>query len=292
MKLTRGVLVLCSSLTILTVAAQEPPARPTYRAVRATAAPVVDGDLSDAVWQSAPEITGFTQRDPNEGQPAVAQTKVKVVYDDDAIYFAATMEDTAPATPLLARRDSDLNNGDYIRISIDSQQDRLNGAAFVVNASNVQMDMILYNDIYDDVSWDAVWSSAVKTGLTGWTAELRVPYSQLRFPAKAEHTWGFNVSRWNARTRETSRLVHTPKKDSGFVSRFADLTGITNIQPRRRFELVPYGVARTDLHSRADNPFIAPSAHRMDAGLDLKYGLTSSLTLTGTINPDFRQVEV
>jgi hypothetical protein len=291
MKLIRGVLVLCSCLT-LTLAAQEPPPRPTYQAVRAAAAPVVDGDLSDAAWQSAPEITGFTQRDPNEGQPAIAQTKVKVVYDDDAIYFGAIMEDTAAATPLLARRDSDLDNGDYIRISIDSQQDRLNGAAFVVNASNVQMDMILYNDIYDDPSWDAVWSSAAKTGATGWTAEVRVPYSQLRFPAKDVHTWGLNVSRWNARTRESSRLVHTPKKDSGFVSRFADLTGITNIQPRRRFEIVPYGVARTDLHSRADNPFIEPAAHRMDAGVDLKYGLTSSLTLTGTINPDFGQVEV
>jgi hypothetical protein len=85
--------------------------------------------------------------------------------------------------------------------------------------------------------------------------------------------------------------VHTPKKDSGFVSRFADLTGITNIQPKRGFEIVPYGVARTDLHSRADNPFIEPSSHRMDAGVDLKYGLTSSLTLTGTINPDFGQVK-
>jgi hypothetical protein len=291
MRLTRGAVVLCSSLT-LTALAQEALPRPTYQAVRAAAAPVVDGDLTDAAWQSAPEITGFTQRDPNEGQPAVLQTKIKVVYDDDAIYFGAVMEDTNAATPLLARRDSDLNNGDYIRISIDSQQDRLNGAAFVVSASNVQMDMILYNDIYDDVSWDAVWSSAAKIGATGWTAEVRVPYSQLRFPAKDVHTWGFNVSRWNARTRESSRLVHTPKKDSGFVSRFADLTGITNIQPKRGFEIVPYGVARTDLHSRADNPFIEPSSHRMDAGVDLKYGLTSSLTLTGTINPDFGQVEV
>ncbi|MFL6246739.1 MAG: DUF5916 domain-containing protein [Thermoanaerobaculia bacterium] len=291
MRLIRGVLLLCCFVAI-NVFAQEPAPRPSYRAVRAATPPVVDGDLSDAVWKDAPEITGFTARDPNEGQPAADQTRIKVVYDDDAIYFGAVMEDSKAATPLLARRDSDLNNGDYIRISIDSQQDRLNGAAFVVNASNVQMDMILYNDIYDDVSWDAVWSSAAKIGLTGWTAEVRVPYSQLRFPAKDVHTWGFNVSRWNARTRESSRLVHTPKKDSGFVSRFADLTGITNIQPKRRFEIVPYGVARTDLHSRADNPFVEPSAHRMDAGVDLKYGLTSSLTLTGTINPDFGQVEV
>ena len=281
----------CALLPIMAVADEVRP-RPTFNAVRATKAPVVDGDLSDEVWQRAPEITGFTQREPEEGKPARQQTKVKVAFDDDAIYFAAMMEDDGAVTPLLARRDSDLNNGDYIRISIDSQHDRLNGAAFVVNASNVQMDMILYNDIYDDTSWDAVWSSATKIVKGGWTAEVRVPFSQLRFPDRERHTWGLNVSRWNARLRESSRLVFTPKSESVFVSRFADLEGIEGIKPRRAFEVVPYGVARSDLYSRANNPFVPSSAQRMDAGVDLKYGLSSSLTLTGTINPDFGQVEV
>jgi hypothetical protein len=266
--------------------------RPIYKAVRATQAPVVDGDLSDAVWQNAPEATGFTQRDPNEGQPATQQTRVKIAYTDEAIYFAAVMEDDGKVTPLLARRDSDLNNGDYVRISIDSQQDRLNGAAFVVNASNVQMDMILYNDIYDDVSWDAVWDSATKIGERGWVAEIRIPLSQLRFPDKQVHTWGFNVSRWTSRLRESSRLVHSPKTESVFVSRFADLEGIEGIKPKRAFELMPYGVARSDVYSRANNPFVSASEHRVDAGVDVKYGITSTLTLTGTINPDFGQVEV
>ncbi len=266
--------------------------RPTYKAVRAAQAPVIDGDLSDAVWQSAPEATGFTQRDPNEGQPATQQTHVKVAYTDEAIYFAAVMEDSGKVTPLLARRDSDLNNGDYIRISIDSQHDRLNGAAFVVNASNVQMDMILYNDIYDDSSWDAVWDSATKITDKGWVAEMRIPLSQLRFQDKPVHTWGFNVSRWTARIRESSRLVHSPKTESVFVSRFADLEGIEGIKPKRAFEVMPYGVARSDVYSRANNPFTPASEHRVDAGVDVKYGLTSTLTLTGTINPDFGQVEV
>lgn len=275
-----------------TLLAEEAKPRPIHRAVRAEEAPVIDGDLSDAAWQAAPEITGFTQRDPNEGQPATHQTKLKVAYTNEAIYFAAVMDDEQKATPLLARRDSDLNNGDYIRISIDSQQDRLNGAAFVVNASNVQMDMILYNDIYDDISWDGVWDSAAKITEKGWVAEMRVPFSQLRFPDKDVHTWGLNVSRWNARTRESSRLVHSPKTESGFVSRFADLEGIAGVKPKRAFEIMPYGVARTDLNSRADNPFVSASEHRMDAGVDVKYGITSTLTLTGTINPDFGQVEV
>jgi hypothetical protein len=285
-------LLICNSIFIASLRAEEAKPRPAYQAVRAAKAPAIDGDLSDEAWASAPEITGFTQRDPHEGQPATQQTKIKIVYDDDAIYFGALMEDSGKATPLLARRDSDLNNGDYIRISIDSQHDRASGAAFVINASNVQMDMTLYNDIYDDISWDAVWESAAKIVPNGWIAEVRIPYSQLRFQDKPVHTWGFNVSRWNARLAESSRLVFTPKNESAFISRFADLTGIEGIKPKRAFEVVPYGVARNDLHSKYDNPFIQSSSQAMDAGVDVKYGLTSSLTLTGTVNPDFGQVEV
>jgi hypothetical protein len=293
MKVTATALALLIALPMATTTlADEVQVRPKYEAVRTDRAPVIDGDLSDVIWEQAPELTGFTQRDPNEGKPATQQTRVKVAYDEDAIYFGAFMEDDGKVTELLARRDNDLNNGDYIRISIDPQHDRQNGAAFVVNASNVQMDMILYNDISEDISWDGVWSSATKITAKGWTAELRIPYSQLSFPRKDEHTWGINVSRWHARLRESTRLVFTPKTESGFVSRFADLTGIRGITPRRGLEIVPYGVARTDLHSRADNPFISPAEHRMDGGVDLKYRISSSLTLTGTINPDFGQVEV
>ena len=141
MTLAWRTLAICFTIaTAVATLAQDAKARPEYTAVRAAKAPLVDGDLSDEAWASAPEITGFTQRDPDEGKPATQQTRLKVVYTDEAIYFAAVMEDDGKVTPLLARRDSDLNNGDYIRISIDSQQDRLNGAAFVVNASNVQMD--------------------------------------------------------------------------------------------------------------------------------------------------------
>ena len=292
MKRLRVSATLVLAATSLVISAEDVPARASYDAVRAAASPVIDGDLADSAWESAPELTGFVQRDPEEGKPATRQTRVKVVYDEEAIYFGAVMEDDAPATPLLARRDAELNDGDYIRISIDSQHDRMNGAAFVVNASNVQMDMTLFNDIYDDISWDAVWSSAAKITDKGWIAEVRIPYSQLRFRAKEEHTWGINVSRWNARLRESSRLVHTPKSESAFVSHFADLTGIRGIAPRRGFEIVPYAVARTDVRSRIDNPFLGATDHRMDGGVDVKYGLTSSLTLTGTVNPDFGQVEV
>ncbi|HYO78696.1 MAG TPA: DUF5916 domain-containing protein, partial [Thermoanaerobaculia bacterium] len=300
MKLTRALAAsIVSFLAVVAFDAAAAPAQEAatasarrFEAVRASKAPVVDGVLSDEAWQRAPELTGFIQREPNEGQPATQQTRVKVVYDDEAIYFGAVMEDSGKVTEQLTRRDSDLNNGDYLRISLDPAHDRQNGASFSVNASNVQLDSALYNDISDDSSWDAVWSSATKIEGNGWVAEVRIPYSQLSFQKKDTHTWGINIGRWNARLRESSRLVFTPRTETGFVSRFGDLTGIEGIAPRRGLEVVPYGVARTDLHSRADNPFIAPSEHRMDAGVDIKYRLTSSLTLTGTINPDFGQVEV
>lgn len=291
MKLTRVAVGLLAAAS-MTMSAEETKPRAAFRAVRASSAPTIDGDLSDPAWEAAPVITGFTQREPEEGKPATQQTRVRVVYDDEAIYFGAFMEDDGAVTPLLARRDSDLNNGDYIRISIDSQRDRLSGASFVVNASNVQMDMILFNDINDDVTWDAVWESATKITKDGWVAEVRIPYSQLRFQEKQTHTWGFNISRWHARSREASRLSHSPRSEASFVSKFADLEGISGIHPARAFEITPYGVARSDLRSRADNPLIEPSSHRVDAGVDLKYSLSSSVTLTGTINPDFGQVEV
>ena len=281
--------LLCRSL----VAADAPPPQLTVSAVRAAKAPAIDGDLSDEVWQKAPEITGFTQHDPDDGKPATQKTIVKVAYDDNALYIAAKLEDTNPVTTLLGRRDNNLES-DWFRVYIDAQHDRLSGASFHVNPSNVQIDMNLYNDIYDDWSWDAVWQSATRTAAGGWIAEVKIPFSQLRFQERAQQVWGVNFARRIARNKEVDYLVNTPKGQSGQVSRFADLTGIEGIHPERSLEVVPYGVARSDLTNRipAGDPFTQPSKHRVDAGVDIKYALSSTLRLTGTINPDFGQVEV
>lgn len=267
--------------------------RPVVQAVRAAQAPVIDGDLSDAAWQNAPEITGFTQHDPDDGKPATQKTVVKVVYDDRAISFGAMMYDDKPVTTLLARRDNNLES-DWFYVSIDSQHDRLNGASFWVNPSNVQYDANLYNDIYDDSSWDAVWESAAKIVPGGWVAEIRIPFSQLRFPEKAQLTWGINFTRKINKNAEVDRFVNVPKGQTGWVSRFADLAGIEGIHPDRALELMPYAVTRSDLTSRVESadPFTRRSDYGFDGGLDVKYGLSSNLTLTGTINPDFGQVEV
>ena len=203
------------------------------------------------------------------------------------------MTDPQRPTALLVRRDSFVQS-DFVSINIDTQHDRLSGNAFTVTPANVQIDSVLYNDIGEDGTWDGVWSSAAKIASDGWTTEVRIPFSQLRFPDKAEHVWGVNITRRTVRNNEWVRIVNTKKGETGFVSHFADVTGISGIHRGRPLELVPYGVARSDIRSRADrnDPLLAPRDQRADAGLDLKYALTSSLTLTGTINPDFGQVEV
>ena len=153
------IITTAAILAIFAPAAIADIPRPTFHASRVTKAPVIDADLSDDAWKNAEEITGFTQHDPDDGKPATQKTVVKIVYDNDAIYVGAMMYDTNPVTTVLSRRDNNPES-DWLRIYIDSQHDRLSGAEFWVNPSNVQVDGILYNDIYDDWSWDAVWLSS------------------------------------------------------------------------------------------------------------------------------------
>jgi hypothetical protein len=287
-------IVLALAIVVAPVAfAANWPEHPTLHAVRVSAAPAIDGDLSDAAWQSAPEFTDFTQHDPEDGAAPTMRTVLRIVYDDDAIYFGVKVEDPQPPTSLLVRRDTFVPS-DFLSFNIDPQLDRLSGAAFTITPANVQIDSILYNDIGEDGSWDGVWESATKVVAGGWIAELRIPYSQLRFPDKPVHVWGLNVTRRTVRNNEWVRIVNTRKGETGFVSHFADIVGLEGIHRGRPLELVPYAVARSDIRTRANgaDPLREDFDHRADGGLDLKYALTSNLTLTGTINPDFGQVEV
>jgi Domain of unknown function (DUF5916)/Carbohydrate family 9 binding domain-like len=288
-----ALVFLCCLTAAPAMLAANWPEHPTLHAVRVSAGPAIDGDLSDAAWQGAPEFTDFTQHDPTDGASPTMKTSVRIVYDDSAIYFGLKADDPQPPTALLVRRDSFVPS-DFFSINIDPQHDRLSGSAFTVTPSNVQIDSILYNDINEDITWDGVWSSATKAVPDGWIAEVRVPFSQLRFPDKPVHVWGINITRRTVRNNEWVRIVNTKKGETGFVSHFADIVGLEGIHRGRPLELVPYAVARSDIRTHADpgNPLLETSDHRADGGLDLKYALTSSLTLTGTINPDFGQVEV
>jgi hypothetical protein len=267
---------------------------PVVQVVRAVAPVAIDGKLNDEVWSVASPATDFIQTDPDEGKPATERTEVRVAYDASALYVGARLHDAEAAkiSRQLSRRDQDAE-ADWFSVYLDPHHDHLTGAVFRVSAAGVQGDAIIHNDERIDESWDAVWTSAVTVDETGWTVELRIPFSQLRFPAAERHIFGINVLRHIQRKNERDWLVYVPKTESGLASRMGHLTGFEGLAPRRTLELLPYAVSRAEFIAPADgDPFNDGARMFGGTGLDVKYRVTSSLTLDGAINPDFGQVEV
>ena len=263
--------------------------------MRVAEAPRVDGQLDDAAWRDAKPATEFLQRDPDEGKPATERTEMRIVYDDDAVYVGVRLHDREPGRIVrrLSRRD-DNPDADRFTIYLDPHHDHVTGAMFTVSAAGGQSDSVIFNDSWDDNSWDAVWDAAVSIDQEGWVAEMRIPFSQLRFPRSERDTWGINASRFIQRRNETDWLQLVPKKESGLASRMAHLVGVQGVHAPRQFELVPYTVARAEFIApdSADDPFNDGARVFGGTGLDVKYGLTSNFTLNAAINPDFGQVEV
>ena len=259
--------------------------------------PSIDGRLDESVWSTAPAGTDFVQNQPNPGQPSAQKTEVRVAYDDDAIYVGLRMYDTAPDSVVgqLARRDQEIYS-DWIYVCLDSYYDRRTGFAFGVNPKGVKVDVVIYDDTNDDESWDAVWDVAARQDSLGWTAEFRIPLSQLRYSTSSlsgrDVVWGLNVLRKIARTDEESFWSPVRRDVNELVSAFGDLHGLQGLQSPRRLEIVPYSMSRL-IHAPGDqaDPFFEKNDGALGAGADLKLGVTSDLTLTATINPDFGQVE-
>lgn len=263
-------------------------------AIRLAEPIAIDGILVEAVWQNGSGISQFTQRDPHEGAPPTQKTIVHLAYDDEAVYIGARLFDSAPDSIIarLGRRDADLT-ADMFGFFVDPYYDRRSGFYFGVNAAGTMYDGVLYNDEWDDDSWDGVWEGKVNIDDQGWMVEMRIPYSQLRFKNKDQMIWGINFRRDIARKNEKDYLVFTPKNGSGFVSRFVDLVGIENISPPRRIEVLPYVTTKAEYTQHLPgNPFNDGSEYLPGAGADLKVGIGSNLTLDATVNPDFGQVEV
>jgi hypothetical protein len=268
---------------------------PVVRTVRASSTIAVDGRLDDEVWLRAEAATEFIQRDPDEGKPATERTELRVAYDDAALYVGVRLHDREASriARQLSRRDRDAE-ADGFSLYLDPHHDHLTGAIFSVSAAGVQSDAILFNDSWDDNSWDAVWESTVTIDQEGWTVEMRIPLSQLRFPAAERHTFGINAMRYIQRKNERAWLVHVPKTESGVASRMGHLEGFERLSPQRTVELLPYAVSRAEFvaPSSTADPFNDGARAFAGTGLDLKYRVSSSLTLDGTVNPDFGQVEV
>ncbi len=253
----------------------------------------IDGLLNENIWKSTDYVSGFTQLDPVEGKPASEKTVIYISYDETALYIGARMYDTPDSIYAnLARRDED-SNSDQLTVFLSPYNDKRSGNYFGITAAGTLKDGVLYNDEWDDITWDGVWEGKVRIDKESWTAEMKIPFSQLKFKSSGIQSWGIDFKRDIARKHERDYLVYIPKTESGFVSHFAELQGIRNIKPSDRLEILPYITSKASYLGHALNdPFNNGSQYSAGLGGDLKYGLGSNLTLNATINPDFGQVEI
>jgi hypothetical protein len=256
-------------------------------------APVIDGRLDDEAWRRAPVANGFVQVDPREGAPASDATEVRVLYDDEALYVAFRAFDSAPDSivGLLTRRDMN-SPSDWVHVVVDSYHDRRTAFRFSVNPAGVKVDAYLFEDHREDTGWNAIWDVATAIDAEGWTAEFRIPLSQLRFSGAPLQDWGINFARDVARRNERSAWSLILPRENAVVSRLGVLEGLESLPRVRRVEVLPYSVTRLRrAPGEAANPFWSRNEFGAEVGADLKVGVTSNLTLDVTVNPDFGQVE-
>ena len=272
------------------------PAVVTAARVAPASRPVLDGRLDDPAWTLATPIDGLMQRDPHEGAPATERVEVRMLYDAEGLFIGARLFDSSPQGIIrrLGRRDANTHSDEF-RVLLDSYHDRRTAFEFIVNAAGVKRDVLLGDDGgYSDDSWDAVWEAATAVDSLGWTVEMRIPLSQLRFSGASLQVWGVRFERWIQRKNELDMLPLVRKTETGVASRFADLQGLEDLPAPKRVEVRPYVVGRGhyDTPASARDPFDPGSTYLGNVGAELKYGVTSNLTLDATVNPDFGQVDL
>jgi len=252
--------------------------------------------LDEDAWLAAPAASDFLQSQPDEGHPATQRTEVRFLFDGEALYVGARMYDDlgrAGVVSRLARRDAYVES-DELTIVFDTFHDHLGQTELRINPAGVKGDALGTGGSWPDPSWDPVWYAATKIDSLGWVAELRIPFSQLRFPRDSMQTWGLQIVRMVSRSNELSHWTFWPLNESGGPARYGHLENLAIQASPAKAELLPYVVGRTSTFGAPDlaNPFdnSRESAYRF--GADFKYLLTSNLTLTATVNPDFGQVEV
>lgn len=262
---------------------------PLVNATRLEGEPIhVDGRLDDTAWRKAEPTAGFRMHEPDRGKSPTEQTIFKVAYDDDALYFgvACLERDPKQIAAKLSRRDK-FSDSDLVSIYLDPYFDRSTGYNFRVNPLGVQEDSyLLNNDGERDTDWDAVWEAETFRDDAGWYAEFRIPFSSVRFKRASDMTWGLQVYRYMHSRGEDTGWACWERDSPGFVSHWGRLAGLRGVSAPRQLELLPYVVERA-----TDPPRSSEVDGFQNAGLDLKYGITSDLTLNATVQPDFGQVE-
>jgi hypothetical protein len=267
---------------------------PLLTAIPLTGEIDVDGRLTEAVWQTAQPYSNFIQRAPNEGQPISERTEVRILVGPDALYIGGRFFDREPdeIRATLVRRDV-VSDFDFVRVNLDSRHDHNTAYAFTLTPSGAYQDAALGTDGRYDFGWDPVWEGAAAMDDEGWSAEWKIPFSQLRFESSENAEWGIQISRSIARKGESASFAFTPLSERSGPHRYGHLQGLGQVQEPGRLELLPYATTRSEhLNAMPGDPFRGAVERFYNLGMDLKYGITGQLTLDATINPDFGQVEV
>lgn len=285
---TSSFLIIAQDSTVVT-----PKRSYTTMPVLEENAPKIDGLLNDKGWENSEWSGNFIEWEPDENTAPSQQSKFKIIYDKKHLYIAFRCYDTEPEKieKRLSRRDGFV--GDGVAILIDSYNDKRNAFVFLVTAAGVKSDeFATENGDNFDNSWNPIWYTASNLDDEGWTAEMKIPFSQLKFGKSKEQVWGLEISRMIFRENEWSVWQRIPQDASGMVSEFGELRGLMNIQPQKQLEIQPFVVKQLDTYPKVNgNPFRDGSDFILNGGLDAKIGITNDLTLDLTVNPDFGQVD-
>ena len=256
-------------------------------------APKIDGLINDKAWELVKWSGNYVEWSPEENTAPTEQSQLKILYDDKNIFVAFRCFDKDPAgiVKRLSRRDG--FDGDWVEINIASLGDERTAYSFTISVSGVKgEEFITNNGAFWDNTWNPIWYAKTHIDEAGWTAEIRIPFSQLRFNKDAEQVWGIQSTRRYFRKEERSVWQRSPQSAAGWVSSFGELHGLKNLQPQRQLELQPYLVGALETYeAETGNPFRDGRDNRLSVGLDGKIGITNDVTLDFTVNPDFGQVE-
>ena len=294
-------------IAILSIGGQlEAQQSPRATAFQAPVPPTVDGRLDDRAWATAEVLSGFVQREPTEGRPVSEQTEVRIIYDDGALYVGAWLLDADPSSLVVGRtlRDASLNDSDAFVMVIDTYLDRQNGFVFGTTPAGIEYDGQVTNEGQGgggggrrqqagsgggfNLNWDGSWDVATSTDELGWYAEMRIPFSTLRYDGGGEQTWGINFERKIRRKNEQSVWAPIPRQFNLYRVSMAGTIGL-QAPTKRVVTFSPYVLG----DAFKDYTVAVPDADvRERIGGDAKVGINQSLTLDLTANTDFAQVEV
>ena len=253
--------------------------------------PVIDGMLDDECWKQGEWSGNYSQQMPVEGALPSQQTEIKILYDDENIYVAIIAHDNEPQRidRQMGRRDQ--FQGDIVGVNFDSYFDHRTGFEFNLTAAGVKIDLMLTNDGWD-TNWNAVWEGEVSHQDSSWTAEMRIPLSQLRYGKNPEQVWGLHSWRWINRNHEEDQWNLIPRDIAGALYGFGELHGLKDLPRVSRVEFIPYTVGKIRTYPKEEgNPFSDGTDPALSFGIDGKFGIGSNFTVDYTINPDFGQVE-